>query len=265
MLNLDDLKVVLTDVVTKSSGEISLAFSSDEGELFINENEIMKAASVIKLPILIESFRQFEQQKIDIDAIIKIENAQKVGGTGVINYLTDSNTYSFRNLLELMMIVSDNTASNIALKTVGMDCVNKLSEEIGCANTKFERFFMDFTAVENGYENKTTAADMMKFLKVVGNSNVEISDASRHQMLKIMGNQQFTSKIPGYNYADSGFTFYNKTGELPGIEHDISIIQKNGKTAYLAILTKGWPDNVTGKKTISLLGKEIINYMNLLS
>ncbi|WP_432356977.1 serine hydrolase [Sporosarcina sp. UB5] len=260
-MELKNLKNKLQDIVNESSGQISLAFSSNEGDILINEHLKMKAASVIKLPILIESFRLAEEKKLDLNKAIHIENQKKVAGTGVIYYMTESNVYSYRNLLELMMIVSDNTASNIALKTVGMDRVNQLSVILNCQNTKIERNFMDTEAIANGFENSTTAFDMLQYLKLVGEPNKIINNESRQEMLSILSKQQFNQKLPGYNYSDSGVSFYNKTGELPGFEHDISLIKKNDKTVYVAVLSNGWTDNFSGKKKLAEIGKEIINYM----
>lgn len=259
---LQDLKARLIEIIASSPGEISVALSSEEGDILINEHTKMKAASVIKLPILIQSFRLHEQGKLNLDRIVEINHSQKVAGTGVIHYLTESNSYSFRNLLELMMIVSDNTASNIALHTVGMDGVNRFSDELNCMNTKVERYFMDAEAVANGYENTTTAYDMLQYLKAIGTPNSFVNDDSRQEMINILAKQQFSQKLPGYNYPESGICFYNKTGELPGIEHDISIIKKNEDTIFVSVLSRGWSDNFSGKMCLAQIGKELIQYLN---
>ncbi|MEH7123049.1 serine hydrolase [Bacillus sp. JJ1773] len=261
-MELKDLKAKLIDIINNCFGEVSIALSSDEGDILINEHVRMKAASVIKLPILIESFRLYEQGKLDLERIVEINNLQKVAGTGVIHYLTESNSYSFRNLLELMMIVSDNTASNIALNTVGMDGINSLSEQLNCINTKVERNFMDADAVARGLENSTTAYDMLQYLKIVGESNEIVHDDSRLEMMSILAKQQFTQKLPGYNYLNSGIHFYNKTGELPGFEHDISMIKKDEDVIFIAVLSQGWSDNFSGKMCLAEIGKEMIHYLN---
>ena len=239
-----------------------IAISTDEGTIQLNADQQVRAASVVKVPIMIEAFRQVEAGSVDPDQQIDIDEGSKVGGCGVIKYLTRSNRFTFRNLLELMVIVSDNTAANLVLDKVGMNSVNQLFEQLGCRNTQIERKFMDAEAIEAGRDNYTSASDMVTLLKVIGETNALISQSSRSQMLDILSRQQFRQKLPCYSDPDSGVRFYNKTGEIPGVEHDVAIVQRGKARIYAAVLTQGWQNNGMAQQYLAEIGKHLIAYMS---
>jgi len=200
-----------------------------------------------------------EKGEIDPKKEIVIKKDDKVGGMGVLNYLTSPLKLYFKDLVHLMIILSDNTASNILIHELSLDKINQFIKYIQLKNTELQREFMD---LNNSKENFTTCEDVIQILRIIGEPNKLLSTKSREEMLKILSNQQFKHKLPAYNnnYIESDLTFFNKTGEINGIEHDAGILIKDTKRIYISILSSGWSNNWEGQKTIGEIGKRILKY-----
>lgn len=261
-MNFTQLENAIQRLISDTRQNFSIAIHTPDGNICINAAKKRKAASLAKIPILIETFHQAEENKLSLEKLIFIKKHTMVGGSGVINYLTDSNIHSYQNLLELMIIVSDNTASNMLLDTVGMDRINKLAHTFKCSQTVMNRKFMDQQAQLKGHENYTSAQDMITFLKLISENNDFLSDESRTQMLDILMNQQFKCKLAKNLKEKDKIKIYHKSGELPGVEHEAAIFNYRDMKTEVAILSEGWTRNGIGQEFIAEIGKLLINYFN---
>src|SRR5690625_4290540 len=260
-MNFTELKSHIEQEITGMSNRFSIYIETGEGSIASHESEKRRAASLIKLPILMEGFRQLQAGKVNKDSLVYIDNSMRVGGNGVISYLSNGHICSIQNLLELMIIVSDNTATNMLLDRLQIDLVNALANSVGCKDTVIERKLMDTTAKAAGLDNYTSAKDMVILLKTMYENNGLFSRKSQLHMLKILGNQQFTHKLPLYAEEKDGISIYNKTGELEGVEHDVAIIEAKGHALYAAVLSEGIHPNAEGQKHISNIGRYLMEYM----
>ncbi|WP_337017428.1 serine hydrolase [Oceanobacillus massiliensis] len=260
-MDLNQLNSALLSLSAGMEGEVSIAIHTDEGSIGIDADVPRKAASVAKLFILGEAYRRLESNLLSFDKLVYIDHQSMVGGSGVISYLKNAHVYSYQNLIELMIIVSDNTASNALLDAIGMEDINHFSKSIGCQHTIIERKFMDIEAAEKGKDNITTANDVVCLLKLFSRENDYFPNKSRREILRILGDQQFNNKLSTFNPNTPNIRFYRKTGELQGVEHDAAIIEANGKRIEAAILTEGWKNNGTGQHYIAEVGQLIIDYL----
>lgn len=261
IIKFSSLKSNLFDLLQGSDGSFSIYISTEDGDIKFNENIQRKAASLAKIPILVEAFQQIEAQTLQANQPVLIEDSMMVGGSGIIANLTDANRFTYINLLELMIIVSDNTAANIMLDAVGMDAVNQLIRDLDCADTTLKRKFMDEKAQAAGIENCTSAADIMTFLKIVSEPNVFITNESRTKITEILSNQQFRDKLAYYLPEDSDMQIFHKSGELAGIEHEAAIFEFHGKRLQAVILSEGWINNGSGKQKLAEIGRLIVTYI----
>ncbi|MEC5424118.1 class A beta-lactamase-related serine hydrolase [Virgibacillus sp. C22-A2] len=260
-MNINQLECLIHQRIENVKDNFCISIHTDEGSIVSNASKKIRAASIVKLPILIETYRQIEKDLLSLERLVYVEKDMMVNGAGIINYLTNSHVYSYENLMELMIIISDNTAANILLDTVGMENVNKLNTLIGCKNTQLERKFMDVQAQESGLDNFISAEDTMLFLKLISNKNTIINDNSRSQIMKMMLNQQFKHKLPKKFILDDQIDIHHKTGELPGLEHDAAIIKYRGKTLHAAVLSSGWENNAIAQEYIADIGSLLVNYL----
>ncbi|WP_249869412.1 serine hydrolase [Oceanobacillus saliphilus] len=260
-MSLAQLESDLLSLISDSIENFSLSIHTDEGMINMNADMPRKAASLAKLFILAETYQQVENSSLSLNKLVYIDRKEMVGGSGVIQYLTNSHVYSYQNLVELMTIVSDNTASNILLETIGMDETNAFASRIGCKNTIVARKFMDYTAQINEIENVTTAKDIVRLLKLFSRTNAYFTEKSRREILEILGNQQFNSKLSSFQHNNPSIKIFHKTGELQGVEHDAAIIVANGKIMEVAVLTEGWKNNGTAQRYIAEIGRLLINHL----
>ena len=157
-----------------------IIIKSLESEFFlkVGNMEAYPAASLIKLPILYELFNN---SKYNLDEKIEITLKDKVGGFGIIQYLHNNVKLSLRDLAILMIILSDNTATNILIDICGMDNINFTLKKLGLKDTKLRRKMMDLKSKNMGLDNYTSPYDMIKLLEVL-NKNEEIISIMKKQL-----------------------------------------------------------------------------------
>ncbi len=176
------------------------------------------AASLAKIPILVEVARQVEFGMLAWDTRYTVSEQVHATSSGVLADLSVDLHPTLRDLAHLMITISDNTASNLLLDLVGMEAVNVTMHELGLHATRIERHFMDEEARRIGQENWTTAGDMALLLSFFCAELLP----GRNEMLKMLLRQNDYSTIPAY--WNEQLPYAHKTGELEGIVHDAGIL-----------------------------------------
>ena len=126
------------------------------------------------------------------------------------------------DLVKLMIIVSDNTATNIMINRLGIENVNKTLCSFGCEKTRLNRLLFDSAASKKGIKNYITAGEMGMLLEKLWRGEVVSKEVSR-QMMDILLDQRLNGKLPFF--IDSmGVDIAHKTGEDDGITHDVGVI-----------------------------------------
>lgn len=260
-MSFQTLKKEVERIATDANGKVSLFISTDEGDIKINEADQMKAASIIKVPMVMAGLYQHDQEGLDLTE--KVTTKEPVGGCGVLQYFSETEKLSLLSVMKLAIIVSDNTASNIVMDVVGIDQINDYMTKVGAEDTILGRKFMDLEAAGKGLENVTSARDMMMFLKMIHQDTPYLSPANREVLFKILGQQQLNHKLPFYQSAfpDKEIMIAHKTGEITGVEHDVGIFTNGRKTVYATVLTSDWQYNYEGQQTIAQIGESIMAYM----
>lgn len=134
-----------------------LEFNDFRGtKIKINENEKYNAASCIKIFILIELFNQINNGSIKREQELIYKDEHYVNGSGIMRYLTKGIELPVIDIATLMMIISDNVATNILIDFLGIDNINKTIKSIGCNNTKL---YSKFKSVKDATFSETTAFD----------------------------------------------------------------------------------------------------------
>jgi beta-lactamase class A len=235
-----------------ASGTFSIELVLPDSGMALQYNPtVLPSASLIKVFIMAEAFRRASSGSLNLfDSAAVTPNVQ-VGGAGPLEYAECGASFKLLELIELMIIESDNTATNILIQILGMDSVNKLARTLGCRNTLLKRQMMDFSARAAGSDNFTSPTDMNSLLsRLYANDCIE--PASDQAMLAILLRQTDTCKLP--LLLPPGTVIAHKTGELDGIEHDSGIIY--GQTPYiLTIMTENLPDEAQGRQTIAELSR----------
>lgn len=112
-----------------------------------------------------EAFHQAENGDLNLSETISVPADAVVGGSGVLQTLSENVSMTLFDVMTLMIIVSDNTASNLALERVGLDNVNRLCGNLGSYDTKIQRYFMDIKAVGQVWKTQQQWEIWLIFLK----------------------------------------------------------------------------------------------------
>jgi beta-lactamase class A len=204
--------------------------------LLISADEVVTAASTIKVPILAAALDEVDAGRLDLAQPAAIP-PQRTGGSGVLQALPYLHTLTLADLLTLMIIVSDNTATNVVIDLIGMERVNQFCAGAGLKGTVLRRKMMDADAVRLGLENTTTAHDQATLLDAIAWRNL-LPAPLRAFALQALERQQFNDGLP--SLLPDEVIVAHKTGELPGVRHDVGVITgTNGRQAVVAVLVSG--------------------------
>jgi beta-lactamase class A len=252
---------------------VGIYFESPDGKVFThNADEIFHAASTMKVPVMMQVFRDVESGRLKLDQAVTVKNqfASIIDGSPFSLERADDDDPQFhdnigkklplRTLVEHMINRSSNLATNIVIELVSADRVRELMKEIGAGDMTVLRGVEDTKAYEAGKNNTTSARAFALCLKAILERK-RFSDSSRAAMLEILRSQKSTGGIPaGIDAAKRNLRVANKTGEITEISHDGAIIQNDeGQTWILVILTRGVPTAEKGVSLIAALANSIWN------
>lgn len=228
---------------------------------FINENEIFPQASSIKIAILLEVFKQVEEGKLSPVEFINLKKEMKAGGSGILQYLGEpSLSLSIKDLCTLMIVLSDNTATNILIDLVGMDSVNKRMESAGLKFTRLNRKMMDLRAVLENRENVSTPLEMMTLLEKIWKGD-GIKEPFRTEIFKILS-------IPKESYLKKGIEssvpIASKPGSLPGVRCESGIVLLKKRPYIICVMTTYLKNDEDGEMTISEISRIFYEYFSRL-
>ena len=210
----------------KINGDVSFYYKNLISKEIIkyNDEKQMLAASIIKLPILIECFNQINKGIISNDDIFITKNKEKVPSCGALNYMRENLKVTLEDLYTLMIILSDNYATNMLIDKLGIYNINKTINEIGLKNTILNRKMFDEEKSLLGLENYTSARDMAYLLEKMYNKEL-IDEKSSEEMISILKNQRLNGKIPFFIQSiRPKVQIAHKTGEDTNITHDVGIV-----------------------------------------
>lgn len=224
-----------------TDGREALALSADAAG-----RDEFESASVIKVPVMIEAFRRIEAGMISADTEVRLSEADKVPSgrllhyaeecaagriapgelfpeSGVLNYMETGRKFTVRELVALMIVISDNTATNLLIDLLGKQQINDTLRELGCTATRLNRKLFEPVppgAPRRETENQISVREMGSLLEKMYRGELVSADASR-KMTAILTNQQLNYKIPFFL---PDLPIAHKTGEDAGITNDIALI-----------------------------------------
>ena len=259
------------DEVVRASGAETVAVAyydlATGKELLINPDVSFHAASTMKVPVMMEIFRQAAAGKLSLDQRIPLKNdfASIVDGSHYSLspdsdsdqslYTRAGQTATIRELMRLMITVSSNLATNLLIERVTPSRVMDLMHTIGAERIRVLRGVEDGKAFQQGLNNTTTARDLMIILRWIAERRAVSAKASA-DMIKIMLDQKFNEGIPAGLPRNARVS--HKTGSITKINHDAAIVYSPGRKPYvLVVLTRGIEDEKLAHKLIADISRMI--------
>ncbi len=241
-------------------------------EVAIDADRQMDTMSVIKIPLMVESFRQIETGKFKLTDRVKLRNEDKRPGTGVIRSLDEGVDLTIKDLLTLMIVVSDNTATDLMFNQVGgIDPVNALMKDYGLAQTRatgtakvwFDALRAAPSAAQFHREGQhpfglSSPRDMGKLLERIQTGQAVSRQASA-TMLQIMRGQVYRTRLPKYV---ANFNIPHKTGDfLPYIGNDVGVFESPARNIIVTVFTANhYGIGANLEDAIGRIGEQIADY-----
>lgn len=233
-------------------------------------DEVMPTASLIKLPVMVETYWQAAEGKVKFDSIMTLKKEDKVPGSGILtNHFSDGATFPLRDALRLMIVFSDNTATNLVLDQIGIPSTNARMEKLGLIHTRINAkvFKGSTTSIDPAATKKfglgsTTAAEMVQLLEMIDKGEAVSKEACKEMLDHLKACDDKTTvarRLP------AGLVMAYKTGAVSDARTAAGIVYtKSGPVAF-CILTAGnedkrWLRDNAAEILLAEIGKEIFDY-----
>lgn len=222
------------------------------------ETAVFPTASTIKLAIVYELFKQVEEGRVGLDRTIVLDRAQAVGGSGVLHEL-GTPTLSVRDYATLMVVLSDNTATNVLIDLLGMENVTKRMGALGLPETRLRRKMIDLAAARSGAENVSTPKDIVDLLaKMYRPADAGRLGPDMIALLKKAKSSRLRKGLPpGVEAAD-------KPGELEGVRVDAGIVFAKNRPYVLCVMTTYLRSEEEGERAIEAMSRVSYEYFSRL-
>ncbi len=221
----------------------------------INSDKLYSAASIIKIPVLIQLFRSIEAGQLTIYDTMKLTDYYRAEGSGSLQFKAENSVWTIDDLARIMITESDNSATNMIMAKLGsMTDVNSGIRQWGLSKTRVNTWLPDMNGT-----NFTTAEDLGRMLYNLDNPNF-LSMSSREKIFDYMGHVHNDRLIPAG--LGAGAVFLHKTGDIGKMLGDAGIVYvPNGKKYIVAILANRPYNSPLGKDYIVKASEIIYNYM----
>jgi len=186
----------------------------------VRDDETYLAASVIKFPILLHVLDRAARGEISLSHRLTVENWEKVPSCGGLNQFTDAVEADIRTLCRLMIVLSDNTATNKLIRFCGMEQCNRAFREMGLGKTVLNRLLFDYEAAKKGFQNYICPREIGMLLERLYKTEFVSAEVSRYA-IDILLDQQIGHKLEGKL---TGVSVAHKTGEDDGLSNDVGIV-----------------------------------------
>ncbi len=265
-------------IIDNSGAEMALsALHLESGQqIDVDAERVFPMCSVLKIPVLVEAFSQIEAGRFTLDDRWELTTAEKNLPSGILVFFDDGLAPTVRDLLTLMMIVSDNTATDMVMHRLGQGSVTSTMHSLGLTDIHvpltirelFDDLLPSSDPTQNllalagaGPRNRAgvcyslgpdndvgTPAALTELLARIWRGEI-ISRAACDGMLEILLKQQLNDRLP--RYLPPGTPCAHKTGTLPGIRNDSGIIYASEISHVAVTVFSRWDDEAAADDPIA--------------
>jgi beta-lactamase class A len=241
-------------------------------EIAVDADRQMETMSTIKIPLMIEAFEQIKAGKFKLTDKYTFVEPDSEPGTGTIQRLDYGAVMTVKDLITMMIIVSDNTATEVLFRMVGgPEAVNARMQALGLKTTRAmnvpSKWFPALRAApttEQFYRDGkfpfgfSTPREMGRLLEMMERGTL-VDKPSSDLMLRIMRGQVYRTRIPRYV---TGYTIPHKTGDfLPYVGDDVGVLEAPGKTIVLTVFTGNhFGSGEALENAIGLVARDVAEY-----
>ena len=236
------------ELVDGFNGQVFLyAKNLDTGAAFgLREDERVRTASTIKLAVMVEAFERVERGELGWDHPLTLTAASQVGGSGILGEFAPGLRLTLRDAMHLMIVISDNTATNLVIDHLTADAVNARMDAIGFPRTRLMRKVMGGGDSQAGADpalkryglGVSTPREMATLIERIERGEV-VSKAASAEMIQVLKRQQSHFGI-GRSLRDVEIA--DKTGALDALRSDVAIVYSKSGRVAMAITIDEMPE-----------------------
>ncbi len=261
------LERALRGEISSSGAEVALALVTLDGRssILIDPDRQFHAASTMKLPVMIELFRQAQAGLLSLDDPLPIRNSfhSIVDGSEYklsagddsdkAVYAAEGKTLTLRQLCEAMITVSSNYAANLLIERLGVENIRTTVSRLGAGGMHVLRGVEDQKAFDKGLNNTTSARALLVLLEALARGRA-VGPAADAEMIAILKRQTLDDAIPAG--LPPGIPVAHKTGTITRIHHDAGIVYA-ARPYVLVVLVRGIDDEKKSAALIATLSRVV--------
>lgn len=265
-----DLRTRIENIVTRVDANFGVSILHIESGATLNfaADTPVPLASVVKIPVLVEAFHQLGEGRFQLDDRWPLDHAHKALGSGILTQFDDGLTPTVRDLLTLMIIISDNTATDILMERLGIQAIDDSMHRLGLSQTHVahtlgeifadmlptpdpdqDRFELARWEAEHGVRrdgfsyslgadnNVGTPRELTRLLAMIFRAEILDREAC-DQMLEILLKQQLNDRLP--RFLPDGTPVAHKTGTFSGVRNDSGIIYAREDSHVAVTVLSTW-------------------------
>lgn len=257
-------------LLSAHEGKVALAVKHlKTGETFAHQADVpMPTASLIKLPIMVEAYRQADAGKVGLEKKITLTQDDKVPGSGILtNHFSVGMTLPLQDAIHLMMVYSDNTATNLVLDQIGLPATNHTMEELKLPNTKIHaKVFKGTTSIhpERSKEfglGSTTAGEMVQLLELLDQGKLASESATKamRRHLSMCEDKRLSKNLP------ASARVLQKTGSVTAVRTVAGILELPSGNVAICLLTndnkdRRWVPENAGEVLSAKIGRIVYDH-----
>lgn len=252
----------LAEIAGRASGILGLSVLdlTTREQFGVNEHCLFPQASAIKIPVLMEVYKQAGEGKFNLTDVRRIQKQDKTAGSGILMELGDGTVQmTLHDLCILMIVLSDNTATNILIDLVGIPAVNDTLRSLGLNQTRLQRRMMDTTAALRADENLSTPAEAARIMELLWRGEF-INRSVCDEILAILKKPKvstFSNALP------AGTEVASKPGGLPGVTTEWAIVLLKDRP-YAVTIMENYAIKPDASEALVKIPKIIHGYFNRL-
>lgn len=265
------LEALIAPLAKAHKGKVAVAVKNLKTgeEFYLNADEPMPTASLIKLPIMVETYWQTNEGKLKLDNTLTLKKDDKVPGSGILTgHFSDGATFPLKDAVRMMIVFSDNTATNMVLDQIGLPSTNTRMAKLGLKETRVNaKVYRADTRIDQERGKKyglgsTTAKEMVQLLELIDAGKVVSPEACKEMLghLKACDDKEKMTR-----FLPAGTVVAHKTGSVNASKTDAGIMYLKSGPVALCVLTDGnedqrWVIDNAAQVTIATIAKEVCNH-----
>ncbi len=280
------LEQQLAGIVAAHHGKIAY-YARDVSRNVVVEHDAntpVQTASVIKLAIFYEALEQIRSGNASWGEKLTLQQSDRVGGSGMLNFLDAPLSLTLKDVITLMIDLSDNTATNLLIDRFTVKAVNARMDSIGLHQTRvYKKIYKPATEPLPAEQpkfglGKTTAAEMAMLMLRFGQCALDADGKTASSdsdialcstAIDILRHQFYRDDIPRYleklDSTEEGTAIANKTGALDAVRNDVALVGTKHGLIVVSIFTyenpdHGWTADNEAELTIARIGERVVHF-----